>query len=50
MTDTKQAAMTRLRRKLDIMRLDAKSRHDDKTVADVSECIALLDILERNDG
>ena len=49
MTTTKDAAMIRLRRKLDIMRLDAKSRQDDKTAADVNECIALLDILERND-
>ena len=41
MTNTKDAAMIRLRRKLDIMRLDAKSRQDDKTAADVNECVAL---------
>lgn len=45
--DTKQAVLIRLRRKLDIMTLDAKSRHDDKTVADIKECIALVEILER---
>jgi len=41
------AAAKRLRRKLDILRLDAKSRGNDQLKADVNECIALLDIMEK---
>lgn len=41
------AARKRLRRKLDIIRLDAKSRGNDQLKADINECIALLDIMEK---
>lgn len=41
------AAAKRLRRKLDILRLDAKSRGNDQLKADINECIALLDIMEK---
>ena len=41
------AAAKRLRRKLDILRLDAKSRSNDQLKADINECIALLDIMEK---
>lgn len=41
------AAAKRLRRKLDIMRLDAKSRGNDQLKADINECIALLDIMDK---
>jgi len=41
------AAAKRLRRKLDILRLDAKSRGNDQLKADINECIALLDIIEK---
>ena len=41
-------AITRLRRKLDIIRLDLNSsQRDSKLLHDVNECLALLDILER---
>jgi hypothetical protein len=41
------AARKRLRRKLDILRLDAKSQGKDQLRHDIGECLALLDIIER---
>ncbi len=41
------AARKRLRRKLDIIRLDAKSQGKDQLKHDISECLSLLDIIER---
>ena len=39
-------AIARLRRKLEILRLDFKGRGDPKHY-DISECLSLLDIIER---
>ena len=48
-TETVQQIIKRLRRKIEVMRLDQKasnsSRHHDS-----SECLTLLDMLERNLG
>lgn len=41
------AARKRLRRKLDIIRLDAKAQGNDQLKADINECLALLDIMEK---
>lgn len=41
------AARKRLRRKLDIIRLDAKAQGKDQLKHDISECLSLLDIIER---
>jgi hypothetical protein len=41
-------ALERLHRKLDIMRLDAKSRHDDRLRYDIDELIALANIIARS--
>ena len=40
---------TRLRRKLEILKLDLKARGDVK-YHDVNEALALVDLLEKNDG
>jgi len=40
-------AMARLRRKLEILRLDLKGR-DDQKYHDINECLSLLDIIERS--
>jgi len=39
--------MARLRRKLEILRLDLKGR-DDQKYHDINECLSLLDIIERS--
>lgn len=44
--DTFAAAANRLRRKLEILRLDLKNGGSPKHY-DVNECLSLLDILER---
>ena len=41
------AARKRLRRKLDIIRLDAKAQGKDQLKHDIGECLSLLDIIER---
>ena len=41
------AARKRWRRKLDIIRLDAKSQGKDQLKHDIGECLSLLDIIER---
>lgn len=41
-------ALERLHRKLDIMRLDAKARRDDRLRYDIDELIALANIIARN--
>lgn len=44
-------AIIRLRRKLDIIRLDLKAQQrDSRLLHDIQECIALLDIIEREVG
>ena len=40
-------ARKRLRRKLDIIRLDAKAQGKDQLKHDIGECLSLLDIIER---
>lgn len=48
--ETKQTVINRLRRKLDIMRLDAKLKQDTKLASNVSKCLALIDdVLELSD-
>ena len=46
MTDTLEAAIKRLRRKAEIMKLDLKSR-DYTQYQDANEILTLIDIIER---
>lgn len=42
----KSPAMVRLRRKLEILRMDLKAAHDHR-YHDINECLSLMDIIER---
>ena len=48
MSDDQKAMMKRLRRKLEIMLMD--NRRNVQMSGDLRECIALTDMMERNDG
>lgn len=47
MTEEYEAALIRLKRKLDVMRLDFKATNNNRKY-DIEECITLLNIMERN--
>lgn len=47
MNDAYAAAATRLRRKLEILRLDYKVANNNRKY-DIDECLTLLNIMERN--
>ena len=45
-TETRTAALRRLRRKLEVMSIDARPNNT-QTYGDIKECLALVEILEK---